>query len=210
MTNLTNKETIVLLAFKTYTGAESTKSDLGISWTDARDLSLETGLDIKTVKGVLGSLVNKGLVLTDEGMGGVMIQCLTEAGVDALFAARAQLPAPVDTAADGAVLVTATETVTEEDMAAFPEPEAVDEPIAPVDEVDAEVAAFVAALIKAGADEAVAKSMGNPFPGIICATLRSFAATWTGSRKTFIVTASLAGFNKYTAATQWQTGRKGA
>ena len=70
-------------------------------------------------------------------------------------------------------------------------------------EVD-EAASFTAALIKAGADE----GMGIPYPGIICSTLRAFAVTWTGSRATFIKTAQLAGFNRFTAQTQWQRGRK--
>lgn len=68
-------------------------------------------------------------------------------------------------------------------------------------------AAFVAALLKAGADEQAAKDMGQPFPGIICSTLRHFAASWKGSRATFIKTAQLAGFNRFTAQTQWQRAR---
>lgn len=73
-----------------------------------------------------------------------------------------------------------------------------------------EVEDLKAALVKAGAAEEAAKAMGIPFPGIICATLRSHAETWTGPRKTFIATAQLAGFNKATAATQWQRARKGS
>lgn len=67
---------------------------------------------------------------------------------------------------------------------------------------------FTAALIKAGADEETAKNMGIPFPGIICATLRSYAWRWNGTRATFIKTAQLAGFNRFTAQTQWQRARK--
>jgi hypothetical protein len=178
MTNLTSLEAIVLNAFGAYKTAEDTKSDLGVSWTDATDLAADTGLQVNTVKGVLGSLVKKGLVYADDEPGKPAAVCLTEDGVDAKFALPADLSeAPV---------------VGEEG----PELEA----------TDAE-AAFIAALIKAGADEEVARQMGNPYPGIICSTLRAFAVTWEGSRKSFIATAQRAGFNPRTAATQWQRGR---
>jgi hypothetical protein len=177
MTNLTSLEAIVLNAFEAYSTAEETKCDLGVSWSDATMLAADTGLQVNTVKGVLGSLVKKGLVYADDEPGKPAAVCLTEEGADAKFALPADLKdAPV-----------------------------VEEPGAEADE-----AAFIAALIKAGADEEVAKAMGNPLPGIICATLRAFAVTWTGSRKSFIATAQRAGFNPRTAATQWQGGRKGA
>lgn len=178
MTNLTSLEAIVLNAFDAYKTAEDTKSDLGVSWCDCLMLSTDTGLNIHTVKGVIGSLAKKGLVHVDDEPGKPHAVCLTEAGVDAKFALPADL--------------SATPVVGEEG----PELEA----------TDAE-AAFIAALIKAGADEEVARQMGNPFPGIICSTLRAFAVTWEGSRKSFIATAQRAGFNPRTAATQWQRGR---
>lgn len=86
--------------------------------------------------------------------------------------------------------------------------EAIRGKIAAQEEAVDQEAAFVAALLKAGADEQVAKDMGNPFPGIICSTLRAFAARWEGTRGTFIKTAQLAGFNRFTAQTQWQRARE--
>lgn len=85
--------------------------------------------------------------------------------------------------------------------------EAIRGKIAAQEEAVDQEAAFVAALLKAGADEQVAKDMGVPFPGIICATLRSFASRWEGTRATFIKTAQLAGFNRFTAQTQWQRAK---
>lgn len=64
MTSITSLEARVLLAFNTYKDAEDTKSDLGVSWTDAKDLAAKTGLPIATVVGVLGSLTKKDLVQT--------------------------------------------------------------------------------------------------------------------------------------------------
>lgn len=72
---------------------------------------------------------------------------------------------------------------------------------------DVQESDFIAALLKAGADEEAAKALGVPFPGIICSTLRSFAVKWGGTRQSFIKTAQLAGFNRFTAQTQWQRGR---
>lgn len=180
-------EARVLKTFGTHKTAEETKSDLGISWTDAADIATDTGLPVGTVAGVVGSLVKKGYVYSDHEPGKPDALCLTEEGVDVVF----DLP-DVDFA---------SETVAADWDAAG---EATDALNAAAPQEDA----FIAALIKAGADEQVAKDMGNPFPGIICATLRAFASQWEGTRGSFIKTAQLAGFNKYTAATQWQRQRK--
>lgn len=180
-------EARVLKTFGTYKTAEGTKADLGVSWTDAAEIAKATGLPIATVAGVVGSLVKKGLVHSDHEPGKPDALCLlTEKGVDVLF----DLP-DVDFA---------SETVAADWNSAGEATDALNAPIVEVDQEDA----FVAALLKAGADEQVAKDMGNPFPGIICATLRDFACQWEGTRGTFIKTAQLAGFNKFTAATQWQ------
>lgn len=64
--------------------------------------------------------------------------------------------------------------------------------------------ALIAALVQAGFDEQEAIDLGTPFPGIICSTLRSHAGIWKGTRGAFIKAVGLAGFNKNTAATQWQ------
>lgn len=186
MTNLTSLEKIVLLAFNTYATAEGTKSDLGVSWTDATTLADATSLKLNTIKGVIGSLVKKGLVQTDSEDSKAI--CLTEKGVDAHF--------QID--ADGSVFMddAPEELIQDEDGQA-----------ALVAEQEEELA--LEAFRKAGVDEAQAQAMGVPMPGIICATLRQFAGGWTGPRKTFIKTAELAGFNTKTAATQWQRARKG-
>lgn len=64
MTNLTTLEIQVLKAFPTnYTCAEDEISDNCTS-TDVKELSKITGLEVDSVKGVIGSLVKKGLVDT--------------------------------------------------------------------------------------------------------------------------------------------------
>lgn len=105
MSDLTALQTKVLAAFRTYDTAEATKSDLGVSWTGAADLAAATGLTVKGVKGVLGSLVKAGLVQADEGADGTQAQCLTEAGVDALFALRVEQGGVADNADGGAETV---------------------------------------------------------------------------------------------------------
>jgi hypothetical protein len=62
-------------------------------------------------------------------------------------------------------------------------------------------------LEKAAAAEAEQIAIGIPFPGLICATLRQHAAPWQGSRKSFIELVAKAGYNRATAATQWQRAR---
>lgn len=193
MTSTTALEARVLKTFDLYDSAEATKSDLGVSWTDAKTIAGETGLALASVVGVMGSLVKKGLIQTDDE--GTDATCLTEAGVDVCFA----LP-PIDFA---------NEDVAADWDAAGDAADAMNGQILKVlgdDEADQQKA-FTAALIQAGADEEIAKGMGNPFPGIICATLRSFARHWQGSRATFIKTAQLAGFNRFTAQTQWQRAK---
>lgn len=80
----------------------------------------------------------------------------------------------------------------------------VDAPEEDEEEPQDEEAALIAALVQAGFDEQEAIDLGTPFPGIICSTLRSHASIWKGTRGAFIKAVGLAGFNKNTAATQWQ------
>lgn len=94
---LTANEAAVLLTFNTYGDAECTKSDLGVSWTGVDEIAKDTGKSLASVKGILGSLIKKGLVQSDEAdafSGKPIAQCLTDDGVDALFALRAE-EAPV-------------------------------------------------------------------------------------------------------------------
>lgn len=207
MTNLTSLEKIVLLAFSTYATAEGTKSDLGVSWTDAAMLATATSLKLNTVKGVLGSLVKKGLVYSDHEPGKPDALCLTEAGVDAHFQIDADGSVFMDDAPVTETPVDMGAAMTADEDAAVAQAQHEDGQAALISEMEEELA--LTAFLKAGADEAQAKAMGIPMPGIICSTLRQFAGGWTGTRKTFIKTAELAGFNTKTAATQWQRERKG-
>lgn len=98
MTDLTANEAAVLLTFNTYDTAEGTKGDLGVSWTGVDVLASTTGKPMAAVKGILGSLIKKGLVESDEAdkfSGKPIAQCLTEQGVDVLFALRAAKVAPL-------------------------------------------------------------------------------------------------------------------
>jgi hypothetical protein len=91
--------------------------------------------------------------------------------------------------------------------AAWLECEGADETPAPVADVTDEETVFVNALELAAEQEELARSMGNPFPGIICSTIRAHAAGWTGTRKDFIAAGQAVGFNKHTLSTQWQRAR---
>ena len=83
---LTKNEAKVLGAFNTYDDVEGTISDLGVSWTDAAELVTETGIKMSSIKGIIGSLVKKGLVDADEGDAGKPdALCLTEAGARRFF-----------------------------------------------------------------------------------------------------------------------------
>lgn len=91
-TQLTANEAAVLLTFNTYEDVESTKGDLGVSWTGIDEIAAATGKSLASVKGIIGSLIKKGLVESDEAdafSGKPVAQCLTEAGAEALFALRA-------------------------------------------------------------------------------------------------------------------------
>lgn len=164
---MTNLETTILALFNTYETAEGTKSDLGVSWTDAADLAKASGLPVNVVKGILGSLVKKDLVQVDVGGHNNPVVCLTDAGADA----RHAIPADFEPS-----------------------------------KFDAEQA-MIEALAEAAIEEAEQIALGKPFPGIICATLRSHAFGWTGTRKSFIAAVTSVGYNKATAATQWQRAR---
>lgn len=172
MTNLTNNEIVLLQAFLAAcadcngaTTLDEVKGD-NMTWADADELAARTGLSVASVKGVLGSLTQKGLVGSDDkpnGQRGVD-SYLTAEGIEAAFGVETVEAAPADKLAD--------------------------------------------ALVKAAEAEQLAQDMGQPFPGIICSTIRFHAARWEGSRKDFIAAGAAAGFNKLTLATQWQKGRK--
>jgi hypothetical protein len=73
-------------------------------------------------------------------------------------------------------------------------------------EVDASTA-LTEALAKAAVAEAEEIALGVPFPGLICATLRNHAGPWEGTRKSFVELVASVGYNRATAATQWQRAR---
>lgn len=77
---VTELEQQVMRCFRTYDTLEGTQSDCGVSWTDAAELSKQSGLSLATVKGVLGSLVKKGWVYADDDTGKPQAQCLTPEG----------------------------------------------------------------------------------------------------------------------------------
>jgi DNA-binding MarR family transcriptional regulator len=61
---------------------ESLISDLyaepGFSDVDAHDISRNTKIDIKSVRGAVGSLVKKGIIYSDKNDSGYVLLCLTE------------------------------------------------------------------------------------------------------------------------------------
>ena len=88
MTKLTNLESQVLKVWVdkvcSYDNAEDLKAD-NFSWTDVQDLSEHTGQSVKTIKGVVGSLVKKRLADTDVGGENNPILALTDEGIDAAY-----------------------------------------------------------------------------------------------------------------------------
>lgn len=72
--NLTELEEKVLTEFIDRLYAEP-----GFSDVDARDLSKGTNIDIKTIRGVLGSLVKKGIIYILDNESGFQIIYLKEA-----------------------------------------------------------------------------------------------------------------------------------
>jgi predicted transcriptional regulator len=90
MTTLTTLETLVIAAFNTnYNTAQDEKDD-NASWGNVKGIAKATVMELNTVKGVLGSLVKKGLVFdyNEDGM-----FSLTDSGIDAHFEAIAEVKA---------------------------------------------------------------------------------------------------------------------
>ena len=85
---LTPLEEQVILAFEiafNYPGRpESEKSD-NATVIDVRDVSAKTGLDIKTVKGVFGSLYKKGILEDWNEPDMVGVSFITNDGIDAYY-----------------------------------------------------------------------------------------------------------------------------
>jgi len=87
-THLTDLEAKVLACWPTsYDDMEAQLQD-NMSATDVDELAVETKLPVPTVKGVTGTLAQKGLVESDNGEGrgdGTVCLWLTEAGVKVLY-----------------------------------------------------------------------------------------------------------------------------
>jgi DNA-binding MarR family transcriptional regulator len=90
---LTTLETLVIAAFNTnYACAEDEKAD-NASWGKVSQLSAKTGLTVESVKGVLGSLVKKGLAFDyneDHTFS------LSDVGIDYHFEAIAERQAEIE------------------------------------------------------------------------------------------------------------------
>lgn len=90
---LTILETQVLLAFNVnYDDAETEKSD-NATWAKVQGIARSTGLEMATVRGVIGSLTVKGLVWQPEDD---KISCLTSKGIDMFYASKATKSDPLD------------------------------------------------------------------------------------------------------------------
>lgn len=86
MTTLTELETKVLLAFNVnYDDAETEKSD-NATYATVNGIVKTTGLEMATVRGVIGSLTVKGLVWQPEQD---TVSCLTTKGVDVFYSVKA-------------------------------------------------------------------------------------------------------------------------
>lgn len=82
MTTLTNLETKVLAAFNVnYDTAEMEKSD-NASYATVAGIAKDAGMEVSSVRGVIGSLTVKGLIWQPEAD---QVSTLTNAGVDAFF-----------------------------------------------------------------------------------------------------------------------------
>lgn len=135
--NLTENEIAVLTKFNTYEDLEATKSDLGVSWTDAGELANATDKPVKSIKGILGSLTKKGLIQSDSE--NTNLVCLTEEGADELYCIRSEAEVDQPEAVlDGAVQIVGEETLTEEPVA---DVATVELPEAPAEEAPAEAEA---------------------------------------------------------------------
>lgn len=188
---LTELETKVLGAFNTYDDLESTIGDLGVSWTDAKDLCTETGIAMKSIKGVIASLSKKGLIYVDDdgplGMHDLKklptAICLTEAGAKVFF----------DLCAAESDAEEATPTL-DLDWGTAP---AIDDPV-PTGAAP-NVLLFSTMYADAGGHQ----------PRQHCKALLAVAMAWKGSRKEYLEGAVALGLKPNTAGAWWQVARKG-
>lgn len=198
---LTELETKVLGAFNTYDDLESTISDLGVSWTDAKELCIETGIAMQSIKGVIASLSKKGLVDVDDD-GPINAHdlkkaptaiCLTSEGARVFF----DLCAAESDAAEAA-----QPTLDLDAAIDYPAPAQDQTPEAdPAETQAAEANAQLFATMYADA--------GGHLPRQHCKALLAVAMAWKGSRKEYLEGAVAMGLKPNTAGAWWQVARKG-
>lgn len=213
---LTELETKVLGAFNTYDDLESTISDLGVSWTDAKELCTETGIAMKSIKGVIASLSKKGLVHVDDD-GPISLHdlkkaptaiCLTSEGAKVFFdlcaaesdAAEATPdPAPTDLPLDWG-----TDPAIDD-----PAPAQDQTPEADLSDVGTKLADAMAAEANAKLFASLYEDAGGHQPRQHCKALLAVAMVWKGSRKLYLEGAVAMGLKPNTAGAWWQVARKG-
>lgn len=184
---LTELETKVLGAFNTYDDLESTISDLGVSWTDAKELCAETGIAAKSIKGVIASLSKKGLIDVDDD-GPISAHDLKKA------------PTAICLTAEGAKVffdLCAAESDEAEEPTADPAPAQDETP-------EADVAPYVQLFSTMYAEA------GGHLPRQHCKALLAVAMAWKGSRKEYLEGATTMGLKPNTAGAWWQVARKGS
>lgn len=195
--NLTELETKVLGAFNTYDDLESTIGDLGVSWTDAKGLCTETGIAMKSIKGVIASLSKKGLIdIDDDGplnahdlKKAPTAICLTSEGAKVFF----DLCAAESDAAE-----------------ATPDAQPIDDPAPAQDQTpEADPAETQAAEANAQLFATMYADAGGHLPRQLCKALLAVAMAWKGSRKEYLEGAVAMGLKLNTAGAWWQVARKG-
>lgn len=198
---LTELETKVLGAFNTYDDLESTISDLGVSWTDAKKLCTETGIAMQSIKGVIASLSKKGLIdIDDDGpinahdlKKAPTAICLTSEGAKVFF----DLCAAESDAAEAAQPTLDLDS-------------AIDDPAPAQDQTpEADPAETQAAEANAQLFATMYADAGGHLPRQHCKALLAVAMVWKGSRKEYLEGAVAMGLKPNTAGAWWQVARKG-
>lgn len=215
---LTELETKVLGAFNTYDDLASTIGDLGVSWTDAKELSVETGIAMKSIKGVIGSLVKKGLVDVDDD-GPINAHdlkkaptaiCLTAEGAKVFFdLCAAESDAAEEPTADPAPAELPLDWGTDPAID-DPAPAQDETPEADLSDVGTKLADAMAAEANAKLFTSLYEDAGGHQPRQHCKALLAVAMAWKGSRKEYLEGAVAMGLKPNTAGAWWQVARKGS
>lgn len=173
----------VLRSFPGYDNPLHTKDDLGASWTDVKELAAASGFTVKQVQGVLSGLSKRGLVHADhEGgeRGELVLQCLSEAGCEALAALMGISAEPVE---QGAPIEPMTQVFITK--------------IVPHYHAAQEQSTFAAMFIAAGGNQ----------PRMMYKAQKAVAAAWTGTREEFVAQSLAYGIIRRTTVINWKEGR---